>query len=128
MDRRLGPAERVRSFGFALRGIATLVREEPNARIHLVATIAVVVLGALLGVSAARFCWLVVAIAIVWCAEALNTAIERLADATAPDPHPLVEQAKDVAAGGVLIASIAAATIGLLTLGPPLLAFLASRI
>ena len=53
-------------------------------------------------------------------AEALNTALEALADRVAPDQHPLVAKAKDVAAGGVLLAAVAAAVMGLLVLGPPL--------
>jgi diacylglycerol kinase (ATP) len=127
MHRGFDPADRARSFGFALRGIVTLIRREPNARLHAAATIAVIALGATLDLSAADWRWLVVAIASVWCAEALNTAVERLADATAPEPSPLVEQAKDVAAGGVLVAAIGAAVIGLLVLGPPLLAILTTH-
>lgn len=126
MDERSTPAARLRSFGFALRGVASMLREEPNARIHLAATIAVIGLAAALGIPLASWCWLIVAIALVWCAEAANTALERLADATAPDPQPLVGQAKDIAAGGVLIAALAAVAIGLLVLGPPLLAALTS--
>lgn len=126
MDERSTPAARLRSFGFALRGVASMLREEPNARIHLAATIAVIGLAAALGIPLASWCWLIVAIALVWCAEAANTALERLADATAPDPQPLVGQAKDIAAGGVLIAALAAVAIGLLVLGPPLLASLTS--
>jgi diacylglycerol kinase (ATP) len=57
----------------------------------------------------------------VWTAEALNTAFELLCDVASPEFHPLVEKAKDVAAGAVLIAAIGAAAVGLLVLGPPLL-------
>lgn len=130
MDDRSGApfsvAARARSFRYAFRGLATLVRGEPNARIHLAATLAVVGVAGLLDVSLDGWRWLVVAIAGVWTAEAANTALERLADATAPDPHPLIEQAKDVAAGGVLVAALASFLIGLLVLGPPLLAALAA--
>jgi len=58
------------------------------------------------------------AISIVWTAEALNTAFEFLADAASPDFHPLVRDAKDVAAGAVLITAIAAASIGVIILLP----------
>jgi diacylglycerol kinase len=83
----------------------------------------VLALGAFLDLSRGDWCWLVVAIAMVWAAECMNTALESLADATAPDPHPLVGRAKDAAAGAVLCASIGAAVIGLLVLGRPLLAW-----
>jgi len=58
-----------------------------------------------------EWCWIVVAIAIVWTAEALNTAFEFLADAASPNFHPVVRDAKDVAAGAVLVTAIAAAII-----------------
>ena len=51
-------------------------------------------------------------------AEALNTAFEFLADAASPEFHPVVEKAKDVAAGAVLLAAVGAAVIGFLILGP----------
>jgi diacylglycerol kinase (ATP) len=60
----------------------------------------------------------------VWSAEALNTAFEFLADAASPGYHPLVKHAKDVAAGAVLIAAAGAAIIGLLVLGPHVLALI----
>jgi diacylglycerol kinase (ATP) len=61
----------------------------------------------------------------VWTAEALNTALEFLADVASPEFHPLVGKAKDVAAGGVLISAIGSVGIGLLVLGPYVLDFLA---
>lgn len=67
---------------------------------------------------------IVLACAAVWTAEALNTAIEHLADATTNGFHPLVGQAKDVAAGAVLITAIAAAVVGALVFGPYLLVLL----
>ena len=119
---------RLHSFRYALRGIASMLRQEPNAQIHLLATVAVIVLGVVLAIPRESWCWLIVAMALVWCAEAANTALERLADATRPEPQPLVGQAKDVAAGGVLIAAVAATAIGLLVLGRPLLALIASHV
>jgi diacylglycerol kinase (ATP) len=61
---------------------------------------------------------LVLAMMAVWTAEALNTALELLADVASPDFHPLVEQAKDVAAGAVLLSALGSIGIGLLILGP----------
>ena len=115
---------RIESFRNAGAGIAHTFASQTNAKIHAVATLAVVVLGLFLGISFADWCWLVLAIAMVWVAECLNTALELLADATSPDPHPLVGRAKDAAAGAVLCAAIGAALIGLLVLGRPLLAWL----
>lgn len=113
--------KRIASFGFALEGIATLLRTQVNARIHLVAGIAVVVLAAYLDVRRMEWALLVLAIALVWVAEGLNTGIEFLADAAVPDPHSLIKHAKDVAAGAVLLASLAAAVVGALVFLPYLL-------
>ena len=111
---------RVRSVGFALRGIATMLRTQTNARIHALATVVVVATGLLLPLTRGDWCWLVVALASVWTAEALNTAIELVADVVSPEHHPTIGEAKDVAAGAVLVAAAGAAVIGVLVLGPPL--------
>jgi diacylglycerol kinase (ATP) len=115
-------SSRVRSFKYAFRGIGVMLRMEHNAWIHAAATIAVLGLGFWLDVSAGDWCWLVLAMTAVWASEGINTAVERLADAAVPEAHPLVEQAKDAAAGAVLISALGSAVIGLLVLGPPLLA------
>lgn len=111
---------RLKSFRNALHGLAVVVRTQHNAWIHLTATAGVVGLGGWLDVSRTDWCWLIVAMTLVWGAEAANTALERLADAAIPDHNPLVGDAKDAAAGAVLVAAIGAAVIGLLTLGSPL--------
>lgn len=112
---------RLRSFGYAISGIRVMLRTEHNAWIHLLATACVCFLGFLLGVSASEWCLLVLAITCVWVAEAMNTAFEFLADVASPEFHPLVEKAKDVAAGAVLLAAIGAAVVGFLVLGPRLI-------
>ena len=111
---------RIRSFGFAFQGVGTMLRSQRNAWLHALATVAVVAAGFALGVSGDGWKWLILAMVSVWGAEALNTALEFLADAARPEDHPLVKKAKDVAAGAVLIAAIGAAIIGALVLGPPL--------
>lgn len=117
---------RVRSVRFALAGIAYVVRSQHNAWLHFGATAAVVPLGLLLGVSRSDWCWLVLAMAAVWSAEAFNTALECLADVVSPELHPAIGHAKDAAAGAVLIAALGASAIGLFVLGPPLAAWIAS--
>jgi diacylglycerol kinase (ATP) len=117
-------AARIKSVGYALAGIATMLRSQHNAWIHLAATIAVVLLAFWFAVSAAEWVALIIAVVIVWCAEALNTAFELLCDVASPEFHPLVKQAKDVAAAAVLIAAIGAMAVGLLIFGPRLVALL----
>ena len=103
--------KRVKSFGYAFKGIGTLIRTQPHARIHLMATVIVVGAGFLVEVTRMEWLALVGAIGMVWVAEAVNTAIEFLTDLASPDYHPLAGKAKDVAAGAVLIAAIIAVVI-----------------
>jgi diacylglycerol kinase len=110
------------SFVFAGRGVIRLLKTEPNAQVHAVATAAVGALGFWLGLNATEWCLILFAIVFVWVAEGLNSALEALADRVAPERHPLIERAKDVAAGAVLIAAIGAAIVGMIVLGPKLLA------
>jgi diacylglycerol kinase (ATP) len=110
--RSFGFTGRIRSFRYAIAGILRMIRCQHNAWIHAAATIAVTALGVLFQLSRFEWCWIVLAIAIVWTAEALNTAFEFLADAASPNFHPVVRDAKDVAAGAVLITAIAAVVIG----------------
>ncbi len=112
---------RIRSFGYAFAGIATLVRTQPNARIHLIATLAVVGLGFVLGVTALEWAALFLAIGLVFSAEAFNSAVEVLADKVQPEQDPAIKVVKDVAAGGVLLAAMAAALVGMVILLPKLL-------
>ncbi|MFQ5651937.1 MAG: diacylglycerol kinase family protein [bacterium] len=111
----------LRSFAFAFSGVLTLVQSQANARIHLFFTVAVPLAGYYCGLTRIEWCLLVVAIILVWATEALNTAVEHLADASSPQPHPLVGKAKDLAAGAVLIAAVGSVIIGLLIFGPRIL-------
>jgi diacylglycerol kinase len=114
-----------RSFRFAWRGLVALLRSQPNARVHAAATLAVLVLGLLLRLAPIEWCAILIAAAVVWIAEALNTSVELLADAVAPSMHPLVERSKNVAAAAVLVASIAAVGVALLIFMPRLWALTA---
>jgi diacylglycerol kinase (ATP) len=103
-----------------------MLRSQHNAWLHAVASCCVLIVGGLLVLTGPEWCWIILAIMAVWTAEALNTALELLADVASPEFHPLVEMAKDVAAGGVLISAVGSAIIGLLVLGPHFLRILAS--
>jgi len=114
---------RGKSFACALRGIAVLLRTQTNARIHLFATVLVVAAGFVFRISRGEWVPLAFSIGIVWIAEAVNTAIEALADRITRENDDAIRRAKDVAAGAVLLAAITAAIIGLLILGPHAWAF-----
>lgn len=119
----LAPSRRIASFAHALRGAVYLIRSEPNAKLHAVATLGVFVLGWLCALQRVEWCLIVIVTAGVWITEALNTAIERLCDRVSTEFHPLIGAAKDVAATAVLLAAASAATVGALVFGPYLLEF-----
>jgi diacylglycerol kinase (ATP) len=109
---------RIKSFKYAFYGIVLLVRTQHNARIHALATLVVCAAGFYFGITKTEWCFIVFAISIVWTAEALNTALEFMGDALSPSHNELIGKAKDIAAAGVLIASIGAAVIGVIVFGP----------
>ncbi len=111
---------RLQSFRCAISGLSLMIRSQHNAWLHALATATVIALGGLLQISREDWCWLVLALVAVWTAEAMNTALELLADVASPEFHPLVEKAKDVAAGAVLLSAIGSVIIGLLVFGPHL--------
>jgi len=117
---------RIRSFRYAINGIALMLKSQHNAWLHATASIAVILVGVFFHISSSEWCWLVLAIMAVWTAEALNTALEFLADVASPEFHPLVKSAKDVAAGAVLISAAGSVVIALLVFSPHILAYLHS--
>ena len=115
----------VGSFRFAFAGIAYLFRTQRNARIHLAVAVVACVVAAWLRIPRIDWAILLLTVAGVLVLEGLNTALEAVVDLASPEIHPLARTAKDVAAGMVLIAAIASVGVGVLILGPPLLARLA---
>jgi diacylglycerol kinase len=111
---------RAKSFRFALAGGWVLLTSQHNAWLHALATLLVVIFAFILQVSRLEWALLIVAIGLVWSMEALNTAIELLADEVSPEHRQRIGQAKDVAAFAVLAAAMAAALIGLLVFTPHL--------
>jgi diacylglycerol kinase (ATP) len=95
-----------------------MLRCQHNAWIHAATTVAVVVAALLFRISNTDWCCIILAMSIVWTAEALNTAFEFLADAASPEFNPLVRDAKDVAAGAVLLTAGAAVVIGSIVFWP----------
>ncbi len=101
-----------------------MFRTEPNAKIHLAFCVLVLIAGCFFHISAMEWCIVILCIAIVLSAEAVNTAIEHLTDLSSPDFHPLAKKAKDAAAGAVLLAAIGAAIAGLIIFLPKILSLI----
>lgn len=102
------------------------MQTQQNARIHVAVTALVLVLGFWVGLPPRDWAVIILTATIVFAAEFLNTAIEAVVDLASPSQHPLAKAGKDVGAAAVLTAALAAILIGLLVLGPPLLAKLSS--
>ncbi len=111
---------RARSFRYAFTGWWFVIRTQRNAWIHAVVSVAVVLAGLWLGLSTIEWAVIFLAIALVWTAEFINTALEAVVDLASPQQHHLARVGKDVGAAAVLIAAISSALIGFLILGPPL--------
>lgn len=117
-EKKFSLRARARSFRYAFQGIATLIRGEHNARIHLCAALCAIAAGFMLGITPTEWIAVILATGIVFAAEAFNSAIEYLADILSPQPNPLIGKAKDIAAAAVLFTAIAAAATGCLIFIP----------
>jgi diacylglycerol kinase (ATP) len=113
------------SFRAAFRGLGLMLTTEPNARIHALATIIVLSLGFLLDIDRTEWLIVILTVALVWSLEAINTALEAICDVVSPEQNPKVGRAKDVAAGAVLIAAVAAVLVAILVFGPRLVLLVA---
>jgi len=111
---------RARSFRYAFHGWWFVIRTQKNAWIHALVSIVVIFLGFWLKLSAWDWAVIIIAIAMVWTAEFLNTALEAVVDLASPERNQLAKVGKDVGAAAVLITASSSAVIGLLILGPPL--------
>ncbi len=104
--------KRGKAFVYAWQGFKALLRYEHNARIHLVAAILAVIAGILLGISPLEWCVVVMCIGLVIAAEALNSAVEALADKISPGYDSLIGRAKDLGATAVTLLAIVAVVVG----------------
>ena len=116
--------ETIGSFKNAIFGISHLILAERHAKVHLICSGAVTGLGIAASISAVEWCLVFLAMGIVWATEAVNTAIERIVDLCRPEFDSVAGQAKDLAAGAVLLAALAAAAVGMIVFIPRIAAFL----
>jgi diacylglycerol kinase len=108
----------LKSFQYAWYGIVYTVTTQPNFRRHVVVAIIALLGGWYYDLLDWEWCMILLSIGFVWTAELINTAFEHLTDVTTPEYNPLVGKVKDIAAGAVLFASIAAGIVGLIIFIP----------
>lgn len=114
----------IKSFGFAFTGIRSVVMHERNMKIHLVISIIVILTGIWLSLSKLEWLFIILAIGGMLSLEMINTAIERVVDLVTNQYHPLAKDAKDIAAGAVLLYAIMSVIIGLIIFLPKILELL----
>lgn len=106
---------RAKSFTFAINGIYHLLRSEPNARLHALATVAVVFTGVARHITGMQWIAIVFAIGLVWITEAINTGVEKLCDFSCDNRfHPAIKVIKDVSAAAVMMAAIVSVVTGII--------------
>jgi diacylglycerol kinase len=108
----------LRSFHFAFQGIGYVLRTQRNARVHAAITCLVIVAGIYFQIAAVEWAVLALTIGTVFSAEMLNTVTELAVDLLTQHYHPMAKIAKDVGAGAVLVAAIAAVGVGVAIFGP----------
>lgn len=113
--------KRIQSFNYAFQGIATLFHETPNAIIHLFLAFLAILLGFLFSISATEWLAVIIVIGLVLALEAINTSLETLADFACKERNESIKKVKDLAAGAVLLASIAALAAGVVIFLPKII-------
>src|SRR2546428_7286246 len=114
------PWKAVAAIRNAMRGVGFMF-SELSIKILAAGTLLTVAAGAYFAISALEWCAAVLALSLIWAAEGMNTALERLTDLVSPDFHPLAGMAKDIAAGAVPLPSLRPGVGGVLVLRPPFL-------
>ena len=118
---RFSIKRRLKSFRYAFSGLRVMVREEHNARIHLFATVCVIVMGVLLRISCTEWVAVALAIGLVFGMEAINSAVENICDFVCPERDARIKKIKDLAAAAVLLSAIAALAVGLFIFIPKIM-------
>jgi diacylglycerol kinase len=109
------------SFRFAMNGLLSLLKNEHNSRIHLLAAILAIITGTIVKLNHYEWSLLIIVIGIVFLTELLNSSLESLADLIDPEWNELIMKAKDYSAAAVLISAIVAIVVGGLIFIPKLI-------
>lgn len=108
----------MKSFRYAVRGLAKVFQEEQNIRVQIILAIFVFSIACYFRVSRLEWVFLVSVIILVFLMEVVNSAIERISDIIKPRISTYVKEIKDIMAGAVLLASILAVIVGLIIFIP----------
>lgn len=114
----------IRGFGFAAKGVRYAFRSQLNFRVQCLIAVVALVLGIVLHISAAEWCWISLCIGLVLSAELLNTSLEALTDLVSPGFNEKAGIVKDAAAAAVLITAFFSLVIGCIIFLPKLYALI----
>jgi len=117
-DTKFSVRSRIKSFYYAFEGVIRFFRTEQNAWLHLLATVYVVIVSLIVGVTKPEAIALIIAIALVWITEMINTCMEKVMDMISKEYDIRIKIIKDISAGAVLVAATAALIIGLIVFIP----------
>ena len=109
-----------KGFKYAFKGIVTTLKSERNMRIHLGVGLNVLIFALFIGVSMTEYAVLLLTVSLVMSLEAVNSAIENLADRVNPEKDELIGKVKDISAGAVLISAIFSVIIAFCILFKPI--------
>ena len=101
-----------KAFNAAIEGILYTFKSERNMKIHYFLAVAVLIISLFFDLTKVEMLLLTFAISLVVISEMFNTAIEKTIDMITEEYNPLAKIAKDVAAGGVLIATLNSVVVG----------------
>lgn len=105
----------------AVDGIRYALKSEPNMRIHLLATVMVIIMGFVFDISETEWLIVIGCIVLVISMELINTTIEQLCNLVTTSFNPLIKIIKDIAAGAVLVAAAGAALMGIIIFLPKII-------
>ncbi len=111
------------SFWYAGKGLMYLIRHERQFQVHIGIALGVVCAGFYFEILPTEWIAVVLSIAIVMTAEALNTALEQLVNWISPERHAEAGKVKDIAAGAVLLSALGAFVVGLIVFLPKISKF-----
>lgn len=114
--------KRIKAFGYAFSGIGSAFTQEAHLKIHLAATVTVICAGFYFSILPVEWCILILCCALVISLEMVNSAIENTCNLVTTSHNPKIKYIKDVAAGAVLVASLASLIIAVIIFKPYLMA------
>ncbi|MDO6743777.1 diacylglycerol kinase family protein [Tenacibaculum soleae] len=115
---------RLRSMTFALKGMWLLITTEDSIKAQLFFGFIATLLGFYFNISATEWMIQCILIGMILVAEALNTAVEKVADFVHPDFHKKIGFIKDIAAGAPAFAALTSLIVASIIYLPKIIAIL----